>query len=64
MGSVVRYYVLVLKIALVLGAMGVLKEATLTMAGRAAKARQDIISYSKFTRMLTGTEKQKARPPH
>ncbi|MGZ3744925.1 MAG: hypothetical protein ACXWRE_06055 [Pseudobdellovibrionaceae bacterium] len=62
MGSVVKFYVWVIKIALVLGTMGVLKDATFFMAGKAVKAQQGMISYSKFTRMLTEpSEKRKAQ---
>ena len=53
MGAVVKFYVWVLQIALVLEGLGVLKDATLAMAGHAAKARRGMISYSKFTKALT-----------
>ncbi|MGZ3745392.1 MAG: hypothetical protein ACXWRE_14280 [Pseudobdellovibrionaceae bacterium] len=58
MGSVIRFYVWVIKIALVLSAIDGLKEATLAMAGRAAKAQQDMISYSNFSRLLTPSKGQ------
>ena len=53
MDSVLKLYALAIKIALVLGTMGSLKDATLAMAGHAAKAQSGMISYSKFTKALT-----------
>jgi len=64
MGSVVKFYVWVIKIALVLGTMGVLKDATLFMAGKAVKAQRGMISYSKFTKMLTEPPKRQKAQVH
>lgn len=62
MGSIVNSYVWVIKIALALGIIGILKDATLSMAGRAAMAQQGMISYSKFTKILTApAENQKTQ---
>ncbi len=44
MGGVLGFYTVILQLALVLSAMGVLKEATLAMAGRALRTQQGIIS--------------------
>ena len=60
MGSVVKFYVWVVKIALVLGAMGVLKDVTLAMAGHAVRAQQHMLSYSQFSRMLTTPRERQA----
>jgi hypothetical protein len=56
MNGVIKFYLMVIKLALILAFAGVLKEATLAMAGHAAKAQMGMISYSKYTRMLTGRE--------
>ena len=54
MGSMVRFYVFVIRLAFLLGLAGQLKSCTLTMMGLAAeKSERGIISYSKFSRMLT-----------
>ena len=54
MASILRFYVWVIKIAILLAFMGQLKSCTLTMMGLAAeKTEKGIISYSKFTRLLT-----------
>ncbi len=54
--GVVKFYVLILKIAMGLALAGTLKEATLAMAHRAAHAQKyEMMSYGKFTRMLTGS---------
>ncbi len=54
MAALAKFYLAIIKIAMVLGFMGVLKEAILDMAGRALRAQRGMISYSKFTRALTG----------
>ena len=59
MNGVVKFYIWVIQIAITLGAMGALKDATLAMAGHAAHAQRNMISYSKFTRMLTALATQK-----
>ncbi len=63
MDGVVKFYALVLKIALGLALAGTLKEATLAMAHRAAHAQQnEMISYSKFTHMLIGPSPKRVPP--
>ncbi len=49
----VKFYGLVLSIALALGASGHLKEATLYIMKSAASAQSHQMSYAKFSRMLT-----------
>lgn len=62
MDSVAKFVASIIKIALVLGVLGTLRDATLSMANRAANAQQGMISYSKFTKMLTAPyEKRKAQ---
>lgn len=52
--GLVRFYVWVIKVAIFLALAGQLKSCTLTMMGLAAeKSEKGIISYSKFTRLLT-----------
>lgn len=52
--ELVRFYALVIKIAIALALIGQLKTCTLVMMGLAAeKTEKGIISYSKFTRLLT-----------
>jgi len=52
--ELVRFYAWVIKIAIALALIGQLKSCTLTMMGLAAeKSEKGIISYSKFTRLLT-----------
>jgi hypothetical protein len=52
--ELVRFYALVIKIAIALALIGQLKTCTLIMMGLAAeKSEKGIISYSKFTRLLT-----------
>ena len=54
MGSMVRFYVFVIRLAFLLALAGQLKSCTLTMMGLAAeKTARGIISYSKFTHLLT-----------
>ena len=50
--ELVRFYALVIKIALALALMGQLKSGTLALAGMAAE-KHGMMSYSKYTRMLT-----------
>lgn len=54
-----QLYKMVLKFALLLTVMGGLKNATLFMIGKAAQAQQGMISYSKYTKMLTGVPQRK-----
>jgi len=62
MDGVVKFYALELKIALGLALAGTLKDATLSMAQRAAHAQQhEMMLYSKFTRMLTAP---RTKPNH
>ena len=51
--DVVKFYGLVISIALALGASGQLKEATLYMMNAASGAQSHQMSYAKFSRMLT-----------
>lgn len=53
MGSFIRFYVVVVRIAVVLALTGQLKACTLQVMGLAAeKTQAGMVSYSKFTRML------------
>ena len=50
----VRFYALVIRIAIVLALIGQLKSCTLDLLGLAAmKSEHGIISYTKYTRLLT-----------
>lgn len=52
--ELVRFYAWVIKIALILALIGQLKFCTIVMMGKAAeKTENGILSYSKFTRLLT-----------
>lgn len=52
--ELVRFYAWVIKIAITLALLGQLKSCTLVMMGKAAeKTGQGMISYSRFTRLLT-----------
>ena len=54
--ELIRFYALVVKIAILLAFAGVLKSCTLELMGLAAqKTEHGMISYSKFNRRLTGT---------
>ncbi|HAR42113.1 MAG TPA: hypothetical protein DCS07_05700 [Bdellovibrionales bacterium] len=55
MGNVVRFYGFVLKVGILLALSGQLKSCTLTMLGLAAR-QPEIMSYSKFSRMLIAEE--------
>jgi hypothetical protein len=57
--GLIQLYKMVLKFALLLAVMGGLKNATLAMMGKVAKAQQGMISYSKYTKMLTGVPQRK-----
>ncbi len=60
MGSLFRFYVFVIRSAVLLALAGQLKTCTLTMMGLAAqKTERGIISYSKYTKMLTSPSKGK-----
>jgi hypothetical protein len=53
MGSLLKFYVFVIRLALVLALAGQLKSCTLMMMGKAAqKTHQGFTSYSKFNRAL------------
>ena len=53
--ELVRFYSAVLKLGILLALAGQLKSCTLTMMGLAAEKTQvGIMSYSRFSRMLTG----------
>lgn len=52
--EIVRFYAWVIKVAILLALIGQLKSCTFIMMGLAAeKSEKGIISYSKFTRLLT-----------
>ncbi|HMN68844.1 MAG TPA: hypothetical protein PKC28_09935 [Bdellovibrionales bacterium] len=52
--ELVRFYAWVIKVAILLALIGQLKACTLIMMGLAAeKSEKGIISYSRFTRLLT-----------
>lgn len=54
MNGVLRFYFLAIRLAILLAFAGQLKSCTLVMMGKAVKkTERGIISYSKFTRMLT-----------
>ena len=51
----VRFYAAVIKIAIALAMLGLLKTCTLQLMGlAAAKSEVGIMSYSRFTRLLVG----------
>lgn len=55
-----RFYIAIVRIAIALALIGQLKSCTLDLLGLAAeKSRQGMISYSKFTRLLTSERSQK-----
>lgn len=52
--ELVRFYALIVKIAFVLATLGMLKSCTLEVMGLAAqKTERGMMSYSKYTRLLT-----------
>jgi len=54
MVSLVQFFSFVIRLAILLSFMGQLKTCTLTMMGlAAAKSERGIISYSKYTKLLT-----------
>ncbi len=58
--ELVRFYALVVKIALALALAGQLKSCTLTLLGLAAeKSAIGMISYATYTRLLTNRASQK-----
>ena len=50
--DLIKFYALVIRIAIALALLGQLKACTLIMMGKAAE-KHEIMSYSKFSRMLT-----------
>ena len=48
--SLIRFYVLIVRLAIALALVGELKACTLVLMGKAAK--HEMMSYSKFTKML------------
>lgn len=50
--GLIRFYAAVIKLAIFLGLAGQLKSCTLVMMNKAA-GKREMISYSKFTKMLT-----------
>jgi len=59
MGSLIRFYAFVIRFALALAFMGQLKSCTLIMMNEAVQAQRGMISYSKYTKMLTGKTAQR-----
>jgi hypothetical protein len=58
--ELVRFFALVIKIAILLALIGQLKSCTLILLGLAGeKSDHGMISYSKFTRALTTDRDQK-----
>lgn len=54
MVSLIQFYSLAIRLAILLSFAGQLKTCTLTMMGLVAtKSERGIISYSKFTKLLT-----------
>ncbi len=54
----VRFYSAVIKIGLALAMLGLLKTCTLQLMGlAAAKSEEGIMSYSRYTRLLTSPRK-------
>lgn len=54
MTDIIKFYVFFVRIGILLALAGQLRSCTFRMNGLAAeKAEQGIISYSKYTRMLT-----------
>lgn len=52
--ELIRFYALIVKVALLLALAGMLKTCTLDILGLAAgKSEQGIMSYSKFSHLLT-----------
>lgn len=52
--ELVRFYALIVKIAILLAVLGLLKSCTLELMGLAAeKTDRGMISYSKYSRLLT-----------
>lgn len=51
--GLVQLYKFILKMAFVLTMIGGLKNSTLLMMGKAAQAQKGMISYSKYTKLLT-----------
>lgn len=54
MHGIIQFYSFVIRLAIFLALAGQLKSCTLVMMGKAAaKTERGMISYSKYTRMLT-----------
>ncbi len=54
MNGVVKFYVWMIKVAIYLAMAGQIKDVTLEMMNRANYAQKHMISYSLFTKQLTG----------
>ncbi|GEM_PF-6443570 len=59
----IKFVAAIIKIAVMLAMAGQLKTMVLVMAGNAASAQKNMITYSKLTRALTsdGTSRKKVR---
>jgi hypothetical protein len=56
MRGAVQFCVWVVKVGIYLALAGQLKDATMDMMGRAYQAQKHMISYSQFSRQLTGVK--------
>ena len=54
MQGAVQFYAWMVKVAIYMALIGQLKDFTLEMAGKAQEAQKHRISYSQFTRQMTG----------
>jgi hypothetical protein len=62
--ELVRFFALIIKIAILLALVGELKSCTLVLMGLAAqKSERGMISYSKFTHALIGDLSQNQSKP-
>ena len=54
MNGMVKFYLWMIKVAIYFAMAGQLKDMTLVMMGKAVDAEKHRISYSQFTKQLTG----------
>lgn len=62
MNSIIKFYLILIKLGFALALAGQLKTMTLAMAEKAVTAQKQMISYSKFTRMLTSEQAPRKKP--
>lgn len=60
----IKFIASIIKLAVVLAMAGQLKTMILVMAGNAAVAQKNMISYSKFTRALTSDSAPRKKVQH